>query len=194
MRQPLFRLLLVCVCVAFSSGCTSSPADDPNVTKRIFDTGVAAYDAKHYEEAFRIFSSIDDRDLAAMRNVALMLRRGQGVAKDPKAAEEMYARAAQGGLPTAAADLGEMLLNGEGGPPDPKAALPWLLGAASAGHPIAALQAAEILDEGTALPRDIPMARKLYTIAAKAGMAEAQTRLEALPPDPPAPPPKAAKS
>jgi TPR repeat protein len=183
--------LVVCICVTVASGCATSAKDDPKVTKQIFQSGVAAYDAKDYSKAFQIFSSIDDRDLAAMRNVALMLRKGQGTARDPKAAEDMYARAAQGGLPTAAADLGEMLLNGEAGDPDAKAALPWLLGAAAAGHPIAALQAGRILEDGTAVPKDIAMARKLYKIAADAGMKEAEQRLAALPPDQPSPPPVA---
>jgi TPR repeat protein len=189
MHTQYIRVICVCFCATIATACASSPADDPAVTKQIFDKGVVAYDAKNYEEAFRIFSSIDDRDLAAMRNVALMLRKGLGVAKDPKAAEDMYARAAQGGLATAAADLGEMLLNGEAGPPDAKAALPWLLGAASAGHPIAALQAGEILEAGTVVPKDIPMARKLYEIGAKAGLEDAARHLAALPADPAGPKP-----
>src|SRR6185437_4553197 len=129
MLKRYFRPICICFCATFATACASSAADDPAVTKQIFDSGVVAYDAKNYEEAFKIFSSIDDRDVAAMRNVALMLRKGEGTGKDPKAAEEMYKRAAQGGLATAAADLGEMLLNGEAGRPDAKAALPWLLGA-----------------------------------------------------------------
>jgi TPR repeat protein len=195
MRTTYIRVLCACVCAAFATACASSPADDPKVTKQIFDKGVIAYDAKNYEEAYRLFTSIDDRDLAAMRNVALMLRKGLGVAKDPKAAEEMYERAAQGGLATAAADLGEMLLKGEAGPPHPKAALPWLLGAASAGHPVAALEAGEILEAGIGVPKDIPAARKLYTQAAAAGLDEAAQRLAALPAEPaPAPaPPSPAK-
>jgi TPR repeat protein len=184
MRALPIRTFIVCFCVSFASGCASSPADDPKLTKRIFDSGVAAYDVKNYPEAFKIFSSIDDRDVAAMRNVALMLRRGEGTAKDPKAAEEMYARAAQGGLATAAADLGEMLLKGEAGPPDAKAALPWLMGAAQAEHPIAALEAGQILEEGIAVPKDLATARKLYEIAAAAGMDEAKKRLASLPKEP----------
>ncbi len=166
--------------VAVLAGCASS--DEPVQTKAVFDTGVAAYDAKDYAKAFQIFSSIDDRDLAAMRNVALMLRKGQGTAKDPKAAELMYARAAQGGLATAAADLGEMLLDGEAGPPDPKAAAPWLAGAAGAGHPIAAFELAQMLEAGNGVPKDLAEARKLYQLAADSGMDEAKKRLDALPP------------
>jgi TPR repeat protein len=184
MQALYYRAAVLCVCVAFATGCASSPSDDPKATRAIFDKGVAAYDAKNYEEAFRIFSSIDDRDIAAMRNVALMLRKGLGTTKDPKAAEKMFARAASGGMATAAADLGEMLLKGEAGPPDPKAALPYLLGAAEAGHPIAALEAGEIIEAGTAGPVDLATARKLYRIAADAGLEEGKKHLAALPPEP----------
>ncbi|MEI9929367.1 MAG: hypothetical protein WDM89_02040 [Rhizomicrobium sp.] len=187
--RPVNFSIVILFCCAVVTACASSA--DPNETKAIFDKGVVAYDARNYEEAFKIFSSIDDTDLAAMRNVALMLRKGEGTAKDPKAAEEMYARAAHGGLATAAADLGEMLLRGEADAPDPKAALPWLLAAANAGHPIAALEAGEILEAGTAFPKDIEGARTLYKEAAAAGLAEAKKRLDALPPEPakPNPPP-----
>jgi hypothetical protein len=174
-RFPVLALALA------ATGCASA-ADNAGATKATFDQGIAAYDARNYAEAFRIFSSIDDRDLAAMRNVALMLRKGEGTAKDPKAAEAMYARAADGGLATAAADLGEMLLNGEAGPADAKAAAPWLAGAAGAGHPIAAYELARMYEQGNGVPKDLAKARKLYQQAADANYADAGKRLAALPP------------
>ncbi|MBV8976024.1 MAG: sel1 repeat family protein [Alphaproteobacteria bacterium] len=182
MRPALLSCL--CLCALLASACASAPADAPEETKAIFDRGLAAYDAKDYTKAFQLFSSIDDRDLAAMRNVALMLRRGEGTQKDPKAAEEMYARAAQGGLATAAADLGEMLLNGEAGAPDAKAAFPWLNGAAAAGHPIAQFELATMYESGNGVPKDVETARKLYRLAADGGMDEAAKRLAALPAGP----------
>lgn len=197
MEQPLelasttmiLRLFVTVFCVSLATSCAS--ADDPKETKQIFDQGVAAYDAKNYADAFRLFSSIDDHDLAAMRNEALMLRKGYGVAKDPQKAEEMYARAAQGGLATAAADLGEMLLQGEAGPPDVKAAFPWLAAAAEAGHPVAAFELAQLYETGVKdgskeiVPKNLAAARKLYERAADGGMDEAKKHLQALPPDEP---------
>src|ERR1700749_4043879 len=47
------------------------------------DSGVAAYDAGNYQQAFKIWWDLRYEDLAAMRNLAMMLRKGQGVAKDP---------------------------------------------------------------------------------------------------------------
>jgi TPR repeat protein len=183
MRVLLGRVFGAMLCVAFASGGAS--ARDTAQTKEIFDAGVAAYDAKDYPEAFRLFASIDDTDLAAMRNEALMLRNGKGVPKDPKRAEEVYTRAARGGLATAAADLGEMLLMGEAGPPDVKAAFPWLAAAADAGHPIAAYELAQLYETGVKdyVPKNLDMARKLYERAAAGGMEEARKHLSALAPD-----------
>ena len=99
-----------------TAGCAS--AQSGKELAATFDSGVAAYDAGDYQKAFKIWSSIQDEDLAAMRNVAMMLRKGQGTAKDPGKAEEIYEVAAEAGLPTAQADLADMLLKGEAGKPD----------------------------------------------------------------------------
>ncbi len=115
-----------------------------------------------------------------MRNVAMMLRKGQGTPKDPKAAEEMFERAAEAGLPTAQADLADMLLKGEAGPPDPKRALPLLQAAAAANHPIAQYELAQMYETGGLVPKDMDVARNLYAAAASHGMPEAKARLEAL--------------
>ena len=176
---------VACVCVSFA---IPAAAHDSASLQRTFDSGVAAYDAGNYAEAFRIFKSIDDEDLAAMRNVALMLRRGQGVAKDPEAAEEEYQRAAEGGLATAAADLGEMLMNGEAGTPDPEGAVPWLTMAAAAHHPVAQFELGELYEAGRGVTKDIDVARQLYTEAAARDVPGAKERLAALPAAAPAPP------
>ena len=133
-----------------------------------------------YDEAFKIFKSIDEEDVAAMRNEGLMLRKGLGTQKDPKAAEDMLARAADAGLPTAQYDLAEMLMNGEAGKPDPKSALPWLTQAAAAHHPIAEYRLGRFYEEGTVVEKDLDFARTLYTQAAAAGVPDARERLVAL--------------
>ncbi len=105
--------------------------------------------------------------------------KGLGTAKDPKAAIEMYRKAAEGGLATAAADLGEMLLEGEGGKPDPEDALPWLEAAAAANHPIAQYLLAEMYARGYGVDRDVKKAETLYAAAAPR-VPEAQAKLDAL--------------
>ena len=114
-----------------ASGCATETGES---IKSTFDTGVAAYDARDYATAYKIWSSIDDDDLAAMRNVAMMRRQGLGTPKDPRGAEDMYrARRRELGCLssrwwTPRQSLASMLVKGEAGPPDPQRALPLLGG------------------------------------------------------------------
>jgi hypothetical protein len=121
-----------------------------------------------------------------MRNLAMMLRKGQGVAKDPKKAEEIFQRAADAGLPTAQADLADMLLKGEAGPPDLASALPLLEAAAAANHPVAQFQLGELYETGAPplVPKNLDVARQLYAAAASHGMQEAADRLRVVGPPP----------
>ena len=152
--------------------------------KSTFDSGVEAYDGRHYAKAYRIWSSIDDEDVAAMRNVAMMRRRGLGTPKNPKQAEDMYERAAEAGLPNAQADLADMLIRGEAGPPDPKRALPLLVAAAAADHPTAEFELAQFYEAGELVPKNLTVARNLYAAAARHGMKAAEARLAQLGPGP----------
>ena len=191
MRAFFPRLAGAMFCVVLLGACAGTPNHDQ--IQAAFDAGLKAYDAGDYKTAYSTWGDIEDYDLAALRNVALMLRKGEGIAKDPKTALRKMARAADLGLVTAQADLGEMLANGEAGPPDVAAAVPWLTSAAAAGHPIAAFELAKIYDEGTAVPQDLLKARLLYKIAAEAGIADAAKRLATLGPAPAASPPAASK-
>jgi TPR repeat protein len=175
---PIMPILLALLAGSCASAETSTTLKDT------FDSGVAAYDAGDYAKAYRIWSGIDDDDLAAMRNVAMMRRQGLGTAKDPKGAEDMYLRAAEAGLPTAQADLADMLIRGEAGPPDPQRALPLLEAAAAANHPVAQYELAQFYEAGELVPKNLTVARNLYAAAASHGMKEAQARLDQLGPAP----------
>lgn len=159
-----------------------------------FDSGVTAYDAGDYRKAFEIWWELRYEDVAAMRNLGMMLRKGQGVEKNPKQAEELFLRAAQAGLPTAQADLADMLLKGEAGPPDLGAALPLLQAAAAAHHPMAQFQLGELYETGAPplVPQNLEVARQLYAAAADRGMREAADRLRVVGPPAPATPPSGA--
>jgi len=143
-----------------------------------FDRGSAAYDEGRYEDAFAIFDALaDSGDLAAMRNVALMLRRGQGAAPDPKRARAYLLRAARRGLTTAQADLGIMLLDGEGGEADPKEALPWIMASAAAGHALAQYHLGRMYEDGLVVPKDLAQAKLYYGAAAARGYRPSASRL-----------------
>jgi uncharacterized protein len=170
--------LAILSCLALA-GCAGVSGEQLKTT---FDSGVNAYDAGDYPTAYKIWSGIDQYDLAAMRNVAMMLRAGQGVKKDPAEAEVLYEEAAEAGLPTAQADLADMLLKGEAGPPNPKRALPLLTAAAAANHPLAQYELAQMYETGAdgLVPKNMDVARQLYASAASHGMKEAQDRLDQL--------------
>jgi TPR repeat protein len=176
--MPLLLGFMVSGCASNQTGAT---------LKNSFDSGVAAYDSGDYAKAYKIWSAIDDDDIAAMRNVAMMRRQGLGTDKDPKGAEDLYLRAAEAGLPTAQADLADMLIRGEAGPPDPQRALPLLQAAAAANHPLAQYELAQFYEVGQLVPKNLTVARNLYAAAASHGMKEAQTRLDQLGPAPDAP-------
>jgi len=145
-----------------------------------FDRGLKAYDARQYPAAFQIWWQIKDQDLAAMRNVALMLRKGLGIPKDPHKAEGILRTAAATGMSNAQVDLAEMYLNGETGTPSPKRALPLLKRAADAGHPLGQYLLGQMYEDGNGVPKDINRAAELYISSARAGLQEAKERLASL--------------
>lgn len=165
----------LCTCLAMA---VPAQARTSTEIAAAFDSGIAAYDAADYEKAFKIWWDLRYEDIAAMRNLAMMLRKGQGTEKDPKKAEELYLRAAEAGLPTAQADLADMYLKGELGPPDLARALPLLEAAAAANHPIAQYQLGQFYETGAPplVPQNLEVARQLYEAAAKHGMPEAAAR------------------
>jgi TPR repeat protein len=171
----LVALLALCTCLAMAAPAQARTSAE---IAAAFDSGVAAYDAADYEKAFKIWWDLRYEDIAAMRNLAMMLRKGVGTQKDPKQAEELYLRAAQAGLPTAQADLADMYLKGELGPPDLARALPLLEAAAAANHPIAQYQLGQFYETGAPplVPQNLEVARQLYAAAAKHGMPEAAAR------------------
>lgn len=186
MLFPLFTALAICACLA---GATAAQARSSAEIAAVFDAGVAAYDAGDYEKAFKTWWGLRYEDLAAMRNLGMMLRKGQGTPKDPAKAEEIYQRAAEAGLPTAQADLADMYLKGEIGPPSLERALPLLEAAAAANHPVAQYQLGELYETGAPplVPQNLETARQLYAAAAGHGMKEAAARAAFLGP-PTAPP------
>jgi TPR repeat protein len=173
--HKIFPLLTGIFCALLAMPADARTAQE---IAAVFDSGVTAYDAGDYEKAFTIWWDLRFEDLAAMRNLGVMLRKGQGTAKDPKRAEEIYLRASEAGLPTAQADLADMYLKGELGSPDMARALPLLEAAAAANHPVAQYQLGQFYETGAPplVPQNLDVARQLYVAAASHGMPEAAAR------------------
>ncbi len=146
--------------------------------QKAFDAGTKAFDEGRYEDAYRTFAALaKNEDLAAMRNVAFMKRKGLGTERDPDGALTILKYVARAGLPTAQYDCAEMLLDGEAAAPDAKAALPWLVLAADANHPLAQFRLGQLYENGTVVPQDYHKAEMLYAAAAEHGVRGAAERL-----------------
>lgn len=178
--QRILPVLTACISLALGGEAFARTGKE---IAAVFDAGVVAYDAGDYEQAFKIWWDLQYEDIAAMRNVAMMLRKGQGITRAPRRAVTIYERAAEAGLPTAQADLADMLLKGEAGEPDPKAAL---LLQAAANHPLAQFQLAQMFETGAGglVPQNLDVARQLYASAASRGIKEAAERLRIIGPSP----------
>jgi len=173
--HKIFPLLTLVFCALFAMPAGARSSEEIAAT---FNSGITAYDAGDYERAFKIWWELRYEDLAAMRNLGMMLRKGQGTEKDPQKAAEIYQRAAEAGLPTAQADLADMYLKGELGPPDLARALPLLEAAAAGNHPVAQYQLGQFYETGAPplVPQNLETARQLYSAAASRGMPEAAAR------------------
>ena len=184
MRQMQRILPVLTACISLALGGEAFARTGKEIAA-VFDAGVVAYDAGKYEQAFKIWWDLQYEDIAAMRNVAMMLRKDQSTARPPRRAVTIYERAAEAGLPTAQADLANMLLKGEAGEPDSKAALP-LLQAAAANHPLAQVQLAQMFETGAGglVPQNLDVDRQLYASAASRGIKEAAERLRIIGPSP----------
>lgn len=183
---PAAALAVVAIALTAAPGI-AAPLDEPPSkayvpgNEKLFAKGVKAFDAHDYKKAYAIFDDLAHHDdIAAMRNIAWMERKGLGTPKNLKAALRHYEIAARAGLPTAAADLGQMLLYGEAGPADPKAALPWLKMATRAGHPVAQFMLGQMYEFGEAVPKNRKKAERLYAASATRGYKPAIYRLSYL--------------
>ncbi len=158
----------------------ADPLPPPSVR---FQEGVAAYDKGDFAKAFQIWLPLAQQaDLAAMRNVALMLRKGEGTPRDPKRALWFYEEAGSKGFALAQVNAAFMHLEGDGVPKNLEAAAFWFHSAARAGSPIAQYNLAVMYERGTGVEKDLPKALGWYALAARSGSQPAIDRLAILVP------------
>ncbi|MDO8289868.1 MAG: tetratricopeptide repeat protein [Parvibaculum sp.] len=187
-----FALLACALCV---SGLTSAalaapatvlqnPKDTPPPQSERFRQGVEAYDKGDFATAFKIWLPLAQQaDLAAMRNVALMLREGKGTARDPKRALWFYEEAGSKGFTLAQINAAFMHMNGDGVTKNLEAAAFWFHTAALAGSAIAQYNLAVLYERGTGVEKNIGKALGWYALASRNGSKLAVDRLAVLVPD-----------
>ncbi len=155
-----------------------------------FNKGLISYDQGDYARAFEFWLPLAQTDdLAAMRNVALLLKDGKGVERDSERALYFFERAGRAGLVSAQVNAAFMHLNGEGTPQDYKTASFWFHAAAVAGVPAARYNLGVMYEKGLGVERDPARALAWYALAARVGHETALERLTRLVPSLPGPPP-----
>ena len=155
-----------------------------------FDDGVAAYDTGNFKKAFEIWLPLaQGDDLAAMRNVATLLRQGKGVARDSERALYFYERSGRAGLVSSQVNSAFMYLDGDGIAQDYRKASFWFHAAAVAGVPVARYNLGVMYERGLGVEEDPARALAWYTLAARSGHAGALDRLAVLVPHLPGPTP-----
>lgn len=153
----------------------------PSRFAKEFDAGLAAYDRGDYRSAYDLWLPIAQQgDLAAMRNVAHLLRHGQGVPRDLETAARWYSSAAQRGLTGAQVNLAEMFYDGEGIPQSYEMAAQWYARAARAGHAHAQYKLARMIELGQTDKGNDELAKQLYRWALEAGHSSALERYRVL--------------
>lgn len=158
------------------------PAPLPPPSER-FLKGVEAYDGGDFKHAFEIWLPLaQGGDLAAMRNVALLLRTGKGTDRDPKRALWFYEEAGSKGFGLAQLNAAFMHLTGDGVPKNLEAAAFWFHAAALSGSPIAQYNLAVMYERGQGVEKDLPKALGWYALASRSGSKLALDRLAALVP------------
>lgn len=125
------KLLISTLLVALAA-CT------PPIGTAQFQTDFAkatqAYDAGDYTTARRYWEKLaDNYDLAAMRNLGHLYRKGLGVEKDGDKARTYYLAAAKRGFAPAQYNLARMYLAADGIAFDREAGMSWLRRAAANG-------------------------------------------------------------
>lgn len=148
---------------------------------KIFDEGLRAYDAGQYDKAHDLWLSIAKQgDLAAMRNLAHLLRLGLGVQNDAKEAARWYSIAAERGLTGAQVNLAEMFYEGGGVDQSYELAAQWYARAARSGHAHAQYKLARMIEDGHTSAGNIELAKNLYGWAIDAGHSGALERYRQL--------------
>jgi hypothetical protein len=112
----------------------------------------------------------------AMLRLALMLKDGQGVSKNPVEARKWFKQAAEAGDSTAMFWMGVCLARGIGGPRDDAQALAWFKKGADEGHPKSMFWLGTMLRDGTGAAPDPAAARDWLVKARDLGDAELKTR------------------
>lgn len=125
--------LLPALCLVVSLCGTGAARTAAAATAKPFDKGLAAYKARNYAAAHRVWSGLAIKGHAlAQYNLGIMYVEGMGIARDYDLAMKWFGSAAESGFAPALVNLAVMHENGQGVRADREAALAYLVVASTA--------------------------------------------------------------
>jgi TPR repeat protein len=131
-----------------------------------FNSGMAAFEAKHFSRAMQLLSPLAEQGNAeAQHRLAIMYQNGLGVAQHDELALRWMKASAENGYPVAQHGLGFMYLEGECAEKDPALAVQWFQKAADQGLVGSLTTLAMMYEEGNGVAQDSEKANELYRAA-----------------------------
>jgi uncharacterized protein len=155
---------LLCMGLVIGRPCLASPLEE----------GHQAYNAQHYDAAYRIWLPLAaSGDAEAQYNVALLLMSGLGTPKDERKALELFHKAAHQGMTDAMYNIGVMFYEGKGVYRSDQSAIEWWQLAAEGGNANGQYNLGVMYAFGIGIGRDLPKAMTLWQAAATQGHPDA---------------------
>jgi len=128
------------------------------------NTAFDAYEAKNYQEAFKLFKKVEQKDHNSVVQFALgvMYTNGQGVRQDDKEAVKWYRKSAEQGDADAQYNLGVRYDSGQGVRQDYKEAVKWYRKSAEQGDADAQSNLGVRYAKGQGMRQDKRMAKDWF--------------------------------
>ena len=139
-----------------------------------------AFDAKRYDEAYRLFMKSDLEDREVQYFMGHLYGSGHGVLRNEFEAVKWFRKAAEQGHLSAQVFLGMRYANGQGVVKDEYEAIKWFRKAADLGDVFSFYKLGDMYENGRGVLRDIEEAKKWYRKAAEKGDQNAKKALERL--------------
>ncbi|NOQ63299.1 MAG: sel1 repeat family protein [Methyloprofundus sp.] len=173
MNMKLFRLtFLSCVLCCLSISTMAG-------TRRDLTKAQHALSAQNYEQAFQLFTDIENnsQNSLAQFSLALMLKQGLGRSVDLALACEWFEKAAKGGIPTAAHEYAKCLEYGLKQAADLSAAADWYRKAGKLGSYLSYCSLGNLYMLGKGVEKSPEKALQFCQIAAKKRVPQAMIQL-----------------
>lgn len=134
-------------------------------------------------EVEQLYKAASAGDASAMNSLGLIYYEGHHVRRDERLAQKWFEKAAAAGSTSAMNNLGLIYEHplAASTSPDYRLARSWFEKAVAAGDASGTFHLGVMYEESEGVARDYQAARHLYEMAAKAGNADAQERLQHLP-------------